>query len=158
MLTRENVKNPLRRKVSRSALVMLSAPKGGGFGRMFVPAPQCWRRFLISRQFASQCVGFVSTLPITLRLGLIHIRRIGLRAANSACRRLSCVSHLSLCSFLSLFGSLVPCQSLGLLGASGMFCFVLCSLFSSSSWPLSFWPAACVSLSVFVFCVCWRPV
>ena len=30
-------------------------------------------------------------------------------------------------------------------------------VFSSSSRPLSFWPAACLSLSVSVFCVCLAP-
>ena len=106
MLMRGVVKNLLRRRASRSALVRLSATNGGGIGRMFVPAPHFRRLFLnVSRQLASQRVGFVSTLPITLRLGLIHTRLIGLRAADSACRRLSCVSRLSL--FLLLFLRLV---------------------------------------------------
>ena len=115
--------------------------------------------FKHSRQFAFQRVGFVSTLPITLRLSLTHTRLIGLRAANSACRRLFGVSRLCLCLLLSLFGSFVPCQSLGLLGASGdVSVLIFGSLFFSSSRPLSSWPAACLSLSVSVFCVCWRPV
>ena len=36
MLMRVVVKSPLRRRASRSALVKLFAPKGGGIGRMFV--------------------------------------------------------------------------------------------------------------------------
>ena len=39
--------------------------------------------FNVLRHFASQRVGFVSTLPITLRLGVTHARLIGLRAVNS---------------------------------------------------------------------------
>ena len=129
MLMRVIVKNPLRRR-ARSSLVRLSAPKGGGNGRMFVPAPQFWRLFFkISRQFASQRVGFVSALPITLRLGLTHTRLIGLRAANSARRRLSCLSRLSLFFLSSLFGSPAPCQSLGLPGASGNVCLFAVLLF-----------------------------
>ena len=36
MLMRVMVKSILRRRASRSALVKVSAPKGGGIGRMFV--------------------------------------------------------------------------------------------------------------------------
>ena len=123
MLMRVMVKSPLRRRASRSTQARLSAPKGGGIGRMFVShAAVLASIFKILRQFASQRVGFVSTLPITLRLGLTHTRLIGLRAANSACRRLSCLSRLSLFFLSSLFGSPVPCQSLGLPGASGDVC------------------------------------
>ena len=36
MLMRVMAKSPLRRRASRSALVRLSAPNGGGIGRMLV--------------------------------------------------------------------------------------------------------------------------
>ena len=126
--------------------------------------------FEISRQCASSRVGFVLILLITLRVGSIHTRLIGLRAVDSSLPAvvLSVVS-VSLFLLLSLFGSSAPCQSLGSPGASGgclCFCFV-CSLVSSpsvsrlpltsvfgvalvssSSRPLSAWPAACLSVSL----------
>ena len=128
---------------------------------MFVPAPLFWRllKKQQSRQFASQRLGFVSTLLITLRLGLTHTRLIGLRAANSACRRLSCLSRLSLFFFVSPFGSPVPCQSLGSPGASGdvLFCFRFSPLFFLSAVKF-FAGRFSLSLSAFVFlCVFGAP-
>ena len=38
MLMRVMVKSPLKRRASRSALVKLSAPNGGGIGRVSLPA------------------------------------------------------------------------------------------------------------------------
>ena len=54
MLMKVVVKSLLRRRASRSALVKLSAPKGGGIGRMFVSRAA----FLASifKHFTSVCV------------------------------------------------------------------------------------------------------
>ena len=158
MLMRWIVKNPLRRRASRSALVRLCAPKGGGIGRMLVPAPHFWRQILNkSRQFASQRVGVVSSLPITLRLGLTHTRLMGFRAANSACRRLSCLSRL--CLFLLCLSVWFACPvSVARLAWRFGDCFVSFSVLSSLL-PLgrSALGRSLVSPSPSLSCVCLAP-
>ena len=85
MLMRIIVKRLLRRRASRSALMKLFAPKGGGIGCMFVSRAAFLASILNnSRQFASSRMGFVLILLITVRLGLTHTRLNGLRATNSS--------------------------------------------------------------------------
>ena len=119
MLGRLTTKSLLRRRASRSALVKLSAFKGRGIGRMFVPAPHVWRLFLkfhVSLRRSAWASFLI--LPITLRLGLTHIRLNSLRAANSSLPVVVLsVAFVSLSS-LSLLLVFVPCQSLGLPGAA----------------------------------------
>ena len=136
MLMRVMVKNPLRRRASRSALVRSSALNGGGVGRMFV-SHAAVSTFILknkSRQFASQRVGFVLTLPMTLRLGLSHTRLIGLRAANSCLPAVVLsVASVSL-PFLVFVWFTCPVSVARLAWrVGGCFCFVFGSLFSSPS-------------------------
>ena len=151
--------NLLRRRTSRSTQARLSAPNGGGIGRMFVSCAAFFGvYFKQSRQFASRRVGFVLVLPITLRLGLTHARLSGLRAANLTLPAVVLsVASVSL-SVSSLFCSLVPGQSLGSPGASGDVLVLLSvPLFSSSSRPLSTWLGRLsLPLSFFV-CVILAP-
>ena len=151
-------KSPLRRRASRSALVKLFEPKGGGIGRMFVSRAALLAFIKTNKtcQFASSRVGFVLILLTTLRLGRIHTRLNGLRATNSSLPVVVLfVASVSLP--LSCFGSLVPCQSLGLPGASGdvyVFLFCLFSLlFSFSAVEHLARPPASFSLSLSLLCV-----
>ena len=151
------VKNPLRRRAARSTLVKLSAPKGGGIGRMFVSRVAFLASISkTSRQCASLCVGFVLILLILFRLGFTHTRLNGLRAVNSSLPavflsvasvslsffsylylfRLSRVSRWACLArrgmFVFLFWFICPVSVAGLAGATGdVFLFLVLFILSS---------------------------
>ena len=178
----------LRRRVSRSALVRLSAPKGGGIGHVFVARVAVLASivrncgfgvyfFEISRNRASQRVGFVSIPLIMLRLDLTHTRLNGLRAANSSLpvgvlfvasvslsSFLLCLVHLSRVSrwvrlarrgmFMFDVGSLLASPSVSCLPLTSVF--GVAPVLSSSSRPLSSW-AGRLPLPLCLLCVCLAP-
>ena len=143
------VKSPLRRGASRSALVKLSAPKGGGIGRVVVSrAAFLASNLKQSRQIAFQRAGFVLILLVMLKLGLIHTRLDGLRAANSSLPvGVLSVASVSLSSVLLCLVHLSRVSRQGFAWrVGGCLGLVFCSSFLFS---------LCLSLAVNLLCSAW---